>query len=253
MNAGAIKNLLERKYEEYNRPGFIENDPVSVPHLFKKKQDIEIAGLWTAVLSWGQRKTIISKAVSLFSLMDFSPHDFVLNHTEKDLAPLLNFRHRTFNGEDALYFIHFLRHFYQGRQSLEEAFLCQKDEHMGEGLADFYRLFFSLEVFPKRTQKHIATPEKNSACKRLNMFLRWMVRRDDRGVDFGIWKNISPRQLICPCDVHVERTARKLGLIQRKQMDWLAALELTENLRALDAEDPVKYDFALFGLGLEGF
>lgn len=255
MNSTDLKILLDRKYDEYNRPGFIENDPVSVPHLFSKKQDIEIAGFWTAILSWGQRPTIISKAVSLFKMMDLAPHDFILRHEEKDLKPFADFRHRTFNGDDALYFIHFFRQFYRQHDTLEDAFLCgnANDSHIGPGLTRFYELFFGFGAHLQRTQKHIATPAKNSACKRINMFLRWMVRRDGRGVDFGLWKRIDPGKLICPCDVHVNRVARKLGLINRKQTDWLAAVELTGRLKELDPLDPVKYDFALFGLGLEGF
>lgn len=211
-------------------------------------------GLWAAVLAWGQRKTIINKCKELIQLMDNAPYEFVLHHKEKDLKKFLSFKHRTFNPTDTLYFIEFFKHYYSRHASLEDAFVksLPKDApHIGPGLAGFHEIFFSLEYFPGRTKKHISTPARNSACKRLNMFLRWMVRKDDKGVDFGIWNKIKPALLVCPCDVHVERVARKLKLIKRKQMDWQTAVELTENLRQFDPHDPVKYDFALFGLGVE--
>jgi len=249
-----LKDFLDHKVEVYNQPDFIELDPISIPHQFTKQQDIEISGFIAAILAWGQRVTIINKCKELFALMDNAPHDFILNHQESDLKRFLNFKHRTFNPTDTLYFIHFFQQYYQKHQSLEEVFLN------GEGLSDedfiknslikFHQFFFLDENAPQRTRKHIATPARNSACKRINMFLRWMVRKDDKGVDFGIWKNIDPSVLICPCDVHVERVARYLGLMQRTKADWKAAEELTEALRAFDPSDPVKYDFALFGLGV---
>ncbi len=246
-----LKEFLDEKADQFNQPNFIELDPISVPHQFKKKQDIEIAGLIAAVLAWGQRVTIVNKAKDFLKRMDDSPYEFLLNHKTKDLKQFKNYKHRTFNETDALYFIEFLSQFYRKHDSLEEAFAISKtDDHVGNGLINFHHLFFSLDDFPTRTKKHIPTPERKSACKRINMYLRWMVRKDDRGVDFGIWKNISPSQLVCPCDLHVERVARKLKLIKRKQMDWETALELTSNLRKLDPSDPVKYDFALFGLGV---
>ena len=246
-----LKSFLNSKVDQFNQPGFIELDPVSIPHQFKKKQDIEISGLIAAVLAWGQRVTIISKAKDFLNRMDNSPHDFLLNHKSSDLRLFKDYRHRTFNETDALYFVEFLSQYYKQNKSLETAFgILPTDEHIGKGLENFHRLFFSLEDFPKRTKKHISTPERKSACKRMNMYLRWMVRNDNKGVDFGIWKDISPSQLICPCDLHVERVARKLKLITRKQLDWQAALELTSNLKKLDELDPVKYDFALFGLGI---
>ena len=252
-----LKDFLEEKYELYNRPEFIALDPVSIPHQFTKKQDIEIAGFWAAVLAWGQRITIINKCQELFAMMDNSPHDFILNHSENDLKPFLHFKHRTFNATDTLYFIQFFREYYQQNDSLENAFLRPKasSKHfVKESLTSFHELFFESELAPARTRKHIATPARKSACKRLNMFLRWMVRQDDKGVDFGIWHRIMPAQLICPCDLHVDRVARKLGLIQRKPTDWQTAEELTAALRRMDSNDPVKYDFALFGLGvIEGF
>jgi uncharacterized protein (TIGR02757 family) len=247
-----LKSFLDEKVLLYNQPGFIEHDPVSIPHLFKKKQDIEIAGLFAATLAWGQRITIINNCKKLMKWMDDDPHQFIVHHSENDLKPFLEFRHRTFNGIDALYFVEFLNWFYSHYQSLEEAFVVSiQDETIERGLINFRNLFFSLPDYPPRTKKHVATPERKSACKRLNMYLRWMVRTDKKGVDFGIWKKIRPAQLVCPCDIHVERIARKLNLITRKQMDWQSALELTANLRKLDPTDPVRYDFALFGLGLE--
>lgn len=247
-----LKELLDSKVEKFNTPGFIPNDPISIPHRFKKKQDIEISGLFAATLAWGQRKTIIANCNRLMEWMDNDPHNFVVNHKESDLKRFLSFKHRTFNSTDLLYFLEFLSWYYKKYPSLEDAFAVPKESETSEaGLVAFHDLFFSLPDFPKRTIKHISTPARKSACKRINMYLRWMVRNDTKGVDFGIWKKVRPSQLICPCDVHVDRVARKLKLIRRKQVDWQTALELTANLRKLDPNDPVKYDFALFGLGVE--
>jgi len=248
-----FKKYLDKKVDEYNQPFFIKDDPVSIPHLFTKKQDIEIAAFFAAIFAWGNRTTIINKSKELLLLMDNAPHDFCLNEDINRVKKLLQFKHRTFNSTDLLYFIEFLQHHYLKNDSLESAFikeLNKKDETIENGLNGFYTYFFSLEDSPRRTHKHIASPQKNSTCKRLNMFLRWMVRKDNNGVDFGIWKNISPSQLICPVDVHVARVARHFNLLQRKQIDWRAALELTTYLRTLDKTDPVKYDFALFGIGV---
>jgi uncharacterized protein (TIGR02757 family) len=249
-----IKDFLDEKVAQFNRPNFIELDPISIPHRFTKKQDIEIAGFFAAILAWGQRKTILNKCSELLECMDNAPHDFMLNHTEGDLKAVLGFKHRTFNEVDALYFIHFLSWFYRNQDSLEKAFLIGQTgavDSMESMLTQFQRHFFSLEDAPSRTKKHISSPATRSACKRINMYLRWMVRQDEQGVDFGIWKQISPAQLICPCDLHVDRVGRKLGLITRKQTDWGTAVELTQVLRSFDPLDPVKYDFALFGLGVE--
>ena len=247
-----LKELLDSMEDRFNKPDFIENDPVSIPHLFTKKQDVEIAGLFAAVLAWGQRVTIIRKSRELMQMMDNSPHDFICNHRERDLKRLEHFKHRTFNTTDTLYFIEFLRWFYTSHTSLEEAFVADGRESNTEaGLIRFQNLFFGLPDAPSRTRKHIPTPERKSTCKRLNMYLRWMVRQDNKGVDFGIWKTIHPHHLICPCDVHVDRVARVLRLIKRKQTDWLTAMELTESLKVLDPLDPVKYDFALFGMGVD--
>lgn len=242
---------MDEKVDTYNRPDFITLDPISIPHQYTKQQDIEITGLWAAILAWGQRPTIINKCRELFAFMDNAPHDFILHHQEQDLKRFLSFKHRTFNATDTLYFIAWFRAYYQQHDSLEDAFLVSPyHDTVEEGLIRFHNSFFDLPEAPSRTHKHIATPARNSACKRMNMFLRWMVRKDDCGVDFGIWSKIKAKQLICPCDLHVDRVARKLGLITRKQTDWKTALELTEQLRRLDPQDPVKYDFALFGLGV---
>jgi uncharacterized protein (TIGR02757 family) len=249
MRLAEIKELLDEKVTEFNRSKFILNDPISIPHRYKKKQDIEISGLFAATLSWGQRKTIINNCNRLMEWMDNAPHDFILNYDKEDLKRFKDFRHRTFNPTDLAYFFRFLKWYYQQHDSLEDAFVT-KEETIEAGLVNFHDLFFSLPDFPKRTIKHISTPARKSACKRLCMYLRWMVRNDKKGVDFGIWKKIHPSQLVCPCDVHVDRVARKLKLIKRKQMDWQTALELTSSLRRFDPGDPVKYDFALFGLGV---
>jgi uncharacterized protein (TIGR02757 family) len=254
LNPDRIKDFLELKVKQYNRKAFIENDPVCIPHLFSRKQDIEIMGFFAATLAWGQRKTIISNCKKLAEAMDMAPHDFVLHHSEKDLEAMAGFVHRTFNDTDLLYFLSFLQQHYRKEDSLETLFsapLNAESEHVGPGLKHFHRAFFSLEYAPERTRKHVATPERKSACKRLNMFLRWMVRKDRAGVDFGIWKSISPSQLICPLDTHVHRVASGLGLLDRKQADWEAALRLTSLLKQLDPDDPVKFDYALFGLGIE--
>lgn len=253
MNQTALKELLESNVKRYNRADFIKDDPISIPHQLSKLQDIEIMGFWAAMLAWGLRKTIINKCQELLTLMDGAPHDFICNHQEHDLKRFENFKHRTFNATDTLYFIEFFKHYYKNNDSLENAFagsLAPTDVHVGNALKGFHELFFSLPDFPKRTQKHIATPVRKSACKRLNMFLRWMVRKDNQGVDLGLWNRISPSQLLCPLDVHVDRVGRKLGLIHRKQRDWQTVLELTANLRQFDSDDPVKYDFALFGIGV---
>ena len=253
MMDDSIKDFMNRKADEYNHPSFIISDPVCIPHAFTKKQDIEIAALFAAILAWGNRTAIIGKSKFLMQIMDNAPHDFCLHAGERELKRLLVFKHRTFNATDILYFVEFLRYHFTHHTSLETAFtqwMHPGDVHIEKALRGFHHYFFSLEDAPLRTRKHIASPEKKSTCKRLNMFLRWMVRNDNRGVDFGLWKNISPAQLICPIDVHVARVAKHFNMLTRSQTDWLAALELTECLRQLCADDPVKYDFALFGLGV---
>ena len=247
-----LKAFLDSKVAQYNQPDFIKNDPVSIPHLFTKKQDIEIMGFWAATLAWGQRVTIINKCKELISLMDGAPYDFIVNHEEPDLKKLLHFKHRTFNDIDTLYFISFFRYHYSQHNSLEDAFMPSDSvKGVEQSLNHFRNYFFSLPDYPHRTKKHVSSPSQKSTCKRLNMFLRWMVRKDNCGVDFGIWNKLKPTDLIMPCDLHVDRVARKLNLITRKQTDWQTAVELTERLREFDPADPVKYDFALFGLGIE--
>ena len=250
-----LKSFLDKKVIQFNTPSFIKDDPVCIPHLFSKKQDIEIAGFFAATFAWGIRKTIINKCKLLMQLMDNVPYDFCVNHTDNDLKKLEGFCHRTFNDTDLLYFVSFLKSHYSKHKSLESAFfnketMKQSDHVVEVSLNYFYQYFFSLEDVPQRTKKHIASPQRNSSCKRLNMYLRWMVRNDSEGVDFGIWKKISPSQLICPVDVHVARVSKHFNLLKRKQVDWQAAIELTNELRKFDASDPVKYDFALFGLGV---
>jgi uncharacterized protein (TIGR02757 family) len=244
-----LKDFLDRKVEQYNRPAFIKDDPISIPHLFTKKHDIEIAAFFAAVFAWGNRTTIINKSKEFMQLMNMQPYEFCLNADLNRLKRLLSFKHRTFNVTDLLYFIEFLKYHYQNNESLETAF-TKWGQDIEQMLTGFHHYFFSLEDVPARTKKHIASPEKKSNCKRLNMFLRWMVRKDNNGVDFGIWPHIKQSQLICPVDVHVARVAKRLDLLQRKQIDWQAALELIANLRKFDPLDPVKYDFALFGLGI---
>lgn len=250
-----MKSFLEAHVQRYNTPAFIENDPISVPHRFTRLQDREITGFWAATLAWGQRKTIIQSALRLVELMDGAPYDFILNHEEQDRARFLDFKHRTFQATDTLWFLEYFQQYYRRHESLEDAFarhLSPTAPHTEAALIGFHRDFFDDPYAPQRTRKHVATPERGSTCKRLNMFLRWMVRHDYAGVDFGVWQRIRPAQLLIPLDVHVERVARQWGLLQRPQTDWKAVLELTENLRAFDPEDPVKYDYALFGSGVLG-
>ncbi len=247
-----LQDFFNKKVKEYNQPSFIHSDPVCIPHLFTKKQDIEIAGFFAAIFAWGNRTTIINKSRELMQLMQMEPHSFCLHANATELKKLEGFKHRTFNTTDLLYCIEFFKQHYAQYDSLENAFMPanKAPKSINEALSYFHHYFFSLEDAPLRTKKHISTPEKGSSCKRLNMFLRWMVRRDKAGVDFGIWKNIQPSQLICPIDVHVARVAKRFNLLDRKQTDWLAAEELTSYLRKLDPKDPAKYDFALFGLGV---
>ncbi|MCB0699569.1 MAG: TIGR02757 family protein [Chitinophagales bacterium] len=247
-----IKKLLDEKVRLYNQPSFIKGDPISVPHRFTKQQDIEIAGLFAAVLAWGNRTTIINNCNKLMQWMDNNPHEFIINHHESDLKTFLKFVHRTFNATDLLYFIHLLKYHYTQHDSLEDAFVPAKkynEETVEQALIHFHNYFFSIE-HPERTRKHIATPARKSACKRINMYLRWMVRKDKQGVDFGIWKKIKPHQLVCPLDVHVARVATRLELIDNEKSDWKNAILLTERLREMNPKDPAVYDYALFGLGM---
>ncbi len=251
----SLKTLLNEKVSEYDHPGFIDDDPISIPHRFQNPQDVEIMAFFAAILAWGNRKMIIRSCERLLQLMDNSPYDFIKNHSDEDLKPFTGFVHRTFNATDLLYFMAFLKAHYNRFPTLETAFsqfIHPESTTVEAALIGFHDYFFSLPDVPQRTRKHIATPVRKSACKRLNMFLRWMVRHDEHGVDFGLWKCLKPSQLMCPLDIHVSRTARQFGLLTRKQDDWRAVAELTANLRLMCPEDPVKYDFALFGLGAIG-
>ena len=254
MNPSELKSFLDEKVELYNNFNFIESDPVQIPHLFQQKEDIEIAGFLSATIAWGNRKMIIQNSHKMMHLMGNSPFDFVMSHSQKDLDKLENFVHRTFNGIDFSAFIKGLQHIYRNYGGLESVFSKDyKTENLQRNISEFKKLFFEID-HQYRTQKHISDPMNNSAAKRINMFLRWMVRQDKKGVDLGIWTNISPSLLSCPLDVHSGNVARKLGLLTRKQNDGKALAELDLALRNLDKNDPVKYDFALFGLGVfEGF
>lgn len=248
-----VKHILDEKEFLYNNPTFIPNDPICIPHSYTLKQDVEIMGFFASIFAWGLRATIIKKCRELGNRMDNAPLDFIKNHTESDLRQLLGFKHRTFNDTDLLYCIDFMKRHYSKHQSLEDAFIPdeQIDWNAENALIYFHNYFFESEHAPKRTGKHISTPARKSACKRLNMYLRWMVRKDNKGVDFGIWNKLRPSDLICPLDLHVERTARNLGIMVRDKSDWLAASELTNTLKLFDSHDPVKYDFALFGISIE--
>lgn len=250
MKKSELKEFLDVKVIEYNRPIFLESDPIQIPHLFTKKEDIEISGFLTATIAWGNRKSIINNAHRLMKLMDHSPYDFVMNHNDGELVRLQDFVHRTFNATDLGYFLKSLKNIYQNYNGLEGVFTeYQEKDTMQPAISKFKELFFELP-YETRTTKHVSDPLKGSAAKRINMFLRWMVRDASSQVDFGLWKNISAAKLSCPLDVHSGNVARKLGLLKRKQNDAKALAELDKNLRKLDSEDPVKYDFALFGLGV---
>lgn len=249
-----LKNFLEEKYDKYNRPDYIDSDPISIPHQFSNKEDIEISGFLAATIAWGQRVTIINNANKLMKLMGNNPHDFILSAKLNDFQKFESFVHRTFNGVDAVFFMRSLQNIYKKHGGLEKVFLTSSITIAGDStlnaISNFRKIFFSIE-HPNRTGKHVSNPAKNSSAKRLCMYLRWMIRNDKRGVDFGIWKSsLLPSHLMCPLDVHSGNVARKLGLLKRTQNDWKAVEELTTSLRKFDAKDPVKYDFALFGLGV---
>ena len=254
LNQKDLKEFLDSKVEQYNNVRFIDSDPIQIPHEFSKKEDIEIAGFLTATIAWGNRKSIINNAKRMMQLLDHAPYDFIINHQETDLEKLEGFVHRTFNDQDFMQFVRSLKHIYTKHNGLETVFVKHAEENsLQKSIHHFKKVFFEIEHL-QRTQKHVSDPLKNSAAKRINMFLRWLIRKDNAGVDFGIWNNLSPTQLSCPLDVHSGNVARKLGLLNRKQNDAKALLELDTSLRKLDANDPVKYDFALFGLGVfEGF
>ncbi|AKA36247.1 TIGR02757 family protein [Flagellimonas lutaonensis] len=250
MTKAELKDFLDAKAEQYEHPQFLESDPLQVPHRYSKKEDIEISAFLTATIAWGNRKSIINNASRMMELMDNAPHDFLVNHAQRDLERLKPFVHRTFNGDDLCYFVKGLQYVYQHHGGLEAIFTdYQTETSLQPAIGRFKELFFRLP-HAQRTTKHISNPEKGSAAKRINMFLRWMVRTADKGVDFGLWKGIRPSKLSCPLDVHSGNVARKLKLLKRKQNDAKALEELDSNLRRLDLQDPVKYDFALFGLGV---
>ncbi|WP_317166954.1 TIGR02757 family protein [Winogradskyella ursingii] len=254
LKKAELKDFLDTKVNLYNHPKFIESDPIQIPHQFSKNEDIEIAAFLTATIAWGNRKSIINNAHRMMELLDHSPFQFVMQHQESDLESLLPFVHRTFNGLDFIQFVTSLKHIYKTHEDMEAVFAkFAETDSLQNSIHQFKRLFFEIEHL-ERTKKHVSDPLKNSAAKRINMFLRWMVRNDNNGVDFGIWKSLSSSQLSCPLDVHSGNVARKLGLLKRKQNDGKALAELDKALRKLDSSDPVKYDFALFGLGVfEGF
>lgn len=263
MKNSELKFFLDEKVDLYNNPNFIESDPIQIPHLFSLKEDIEIAGFLSATIAWGNRKMIIKNAHKMMDLMGNSPYDFVMSHTEEDLKRLESFVHRTFNGQDFISFVKNLQHLYKNHNGLEAVFAKhQEPTSMQKSISEFKKVFFDTSnselakhiPHQNRTQKHISDPMKGSAAKRINMYLRWMCRKDNKGVDLGIWKSISPSSLSCPLDVHSGNVARKLGLLNRKQNDAKALTELDTKLHELDPNDPSKYDFALFGLGVfEGF
>lgn len=247
------KDFLDAQIAVVYKKDFIKDDPIQIPHLYTKKEDIEIAGFFAAVLAWGQRTTIINNCKKLMNYFDHAPYDFILNHQDSDLVMLEQFVHRTFNSTDLLYFVSALQYIYTQHGGLEQAMsagITNKSKTIEAGLNNFKKIFFSLEDFPHRTMKHIAAPIQNSACKRLNMYLRWMVRENSKGVDFGLWSCIKPSQLMCPLDIHSGTTARQLGLLTRPQDDWKALEELMKVLRMFNDTDPVIYDFALYGTGI---
>jgi uncharacterized protein (TIGR02757 family) len=253
MTHSELKSFLDEKVLLYNHPNFIESDPIQIPHRFSAKEDIEIAAFLSATIAWGNRTMIIKNASKMMDLMGNSPFDFVMSHSTEQLDRFDNFVHRTFNANDFKTFVIGLRHIYTNHNGLEAMFIHSENNSLQKNISDFKNVFFEIE-HEYRTQKHISNPLNNSAAKRINMFLRWMVRNDATGVDFGIWKSVLPAYLSCPLDVHSGNVARKLGLLIRKQNDAKAVLELDTNLRNLDKDDPTKYDFALFGLGVfEGF
>ncbi len=250
MDPRELKDLLDEKAEKYNHPSFIETDPIQVPRQFGQRENIEIAGFLAAGIAWGQRPVIIRNAFSLMKLMDNDPYGFLMNTCEQEWLHLSGFKHRTFNGEDCLFFFRSLKNIYQNYGGLESVFTqgYRKDRTIASALIYFREIFFEV-VHEDRSQKHISDITRGASAKRLNMFLRWMVRKDDNGVDFGLWQDIPVSSLMMPLDVHTGTQARRFGLLTRKQNDWKAVVELTENLRQLDPADPIKYDFALFGMG----
>jgi uncharacterized protein (TIGR02757 family) len=247
-----LKEFLDEKVDLYNRPAFIESDPISIPHQFTRKQDIEISGFLAATIAWGNRKMILRNANRLMGMLDHSPFEFIMNASNHELETINIFVHRTFNSSDLIYFLKSLQNIYRYKGGLETIFRTyQTSGSLQPAIHEFHKVFFELP-HEKRTERHVSDPYKGSSAKKLNMYLRWMIRKDNRGVDLGLWKTIPPSVLSCPLDVHSGNVARKLGILKRKQNDSKAVVELDGVLRCLDSEDPVKYDFALFGLGVSG-
>jgi uncharacterized protein (TIGR02757 family) len=254
LTKAELKEFLDEKVELYNRPSFIELDPISIPHIFSKKEDIEISGFLAATIAWGNRKMILRNANRMMEFLDHSPYEFIMNSNHDEIEMIKKFVHRTFNSTDLIYFLKALQNIYMHKGGIEPIFRDnQTADSLLPAIHEFHKIFFELS-HEKRTERHVSDPFKGSAAKKLNMYLRWMIRNDNKGVDFGLWKSISPSILSCPLDIHSGNVARKLGLLTRKQNDSKAVFELDTNLRKIDSEDPVKYDFALFGLGVyEGF
>jgi len=245
-----LRDLLDARVDLYNRPEFIGLDPISIPHRFNAREDIETSGFLAATIAWGNRVAILRSAGRMMDIMGNTPYDFIINHKESDLKGIEGAMHRTFNAEDFIYFIEALKYIYLEKGGMEPLFArYQTGDSLQPAIHEFRKIFFELP-HNGRTERHVSDPFKGSAAKKINMFLRWMIRRDDRGVDFGLWQSIPPSVLSCPLDVHAGNVARKLGLLTRKQNDAKAVAELDMKLRALDPADPVKYDFALFGLGV---
>lgn len=251
LTKAEIQELLETKWIQYEQVAFIPEDPIIIPHQFKKREDIEISGFLTAIIAWGNRKSILNSANRMLAIMDHSPHDFIMNHQSSDLKNCKGFVHRTFNADDLMFFLSRLQTLYQQYSNMEAMFLQGQKFNAKQSISNFKTLFFDTEHL-KRSQKHLADPLKKSSAKRINMFLRWMVRDSRQGVDFGIWKNIPASELKLPLDVHTATVSRKLGLLKRKQNDWQAVEEITKALKKMDPIDPIKYDFALFGMGESG-
>ena len=250
MNHNDLKEFLDEKSYYYQNSDFIENDPIIVPHQYELKEDIEISAFLTATISWGRRKSIIEKALYMMNILGNEPYNFIMNHTEKDLKALSYYCYRTFNDLDLKFFIRSLKNVYTNHNGLESIFSSDNNFlNIQDRIHNFRSIFFSIP-HEKRTQKHVSDPYKGSAAKRINLFLRWMVRSKSSGVDFGLWNKIKPSQLSIPLDIHSGNVSRKLGILKRKQTDNIAVMELDKKLRSFDPYDPVKYDFALFGLGI---
>lgn len=253
LSTSELKEFLDKKVDEFNRPSFIADDPISIPHNYTLKEDIEISGFLTATISWGNRKMIIRNSQRMMNMLDNSPYDFITNYSQGDLVKLEHFVHRTFNSDDFIFFVQSLKNIYNNRGGLENIFRSYiTNDSLQPAIHKLNNIFFELPHL-KRTERHISDPFKGSAAKRINMFLRWMVRKDDRGVDFGLWRSIPTSALSCPLDVHSGNVARRLGMLTRKQNDAKALAELDGVLRSLDRIDPVKYDFALFGMGVSRY